>query len=249
MSGMFQRIARRRPDRSQEPVASIDQPTERFDPPARGEDDSGSAEAPTQRIEPVAPPDGAAPAGGQPLAPAAPPDGPAAAPAAPPASPAPAGGQPPAPAAPPDADLSQSAAGGQEASAPLPAPRRPGFRERGRMRRRLRYLRKLRELQVRDLGGLVFDLRRFERKRDDLIAQKIDRIRACDDELRALERALEERLPLRDVREPGIGGTCPRCFAIYGSADRFCASCGVALGGAAQGPALIAPPPGPNGDT
>ena len=89
------------------------------------------------------------------------------------------------------------------------------------MRRRLRYLRKLRELQVRDLGGLVFDLRRFERKRDDLVAQKIDQIRACDDELHALERALDERRDLRDVREPGIGGTCPRCFAIYGSADQL----------------------------
>jgi hypothetical protein len=127
-----------------------------------------------------------------------------------------------------------------------PAPRRPGFRARGRMRRRLRYLRKLRELQVRDLGGLVFDLRRFERKRDDLVAQKTDQIRACDDELHALERALEERRDLRDVREPGVGGTCPRCFAIFGSADKFCANCGAAFGGAVQGPAAqvpLAPPP------
>ncbi len=122
-----------------------------------------------------------------------------------------------------------------------PVPRRPGFRARGRMRRRLRYLRKLRELQVRDLGGLVFDLRRFEHKRDDLVAQKIDQIRACDDELRALERALDERRDLRDMREPGIGGTCPRCFAIYGSADKFCANCGAAFGGAVQGPAAQIP--------
>jgi hypothetical protein len=134
-----------------------------------------------------------------------------------------------------------------EAAGQVPAARRPGFRERGRMRRRLRYLRKLRELQVRDLGGLVFDLRRFERKRDDLVARKLDQIRACDDELHALEVALEERRELRDVREPGIGGTCPRCFAIHGSTDRFCASCGAALGGAVQGPALVAPqqPSGP----
>jgi hypothetical protein len=111
------------------------------------------------------------------------------------------------------------------------------------MRRRLRYLRKLRELQARDLGGLVFDLRRFERKRDDLIAQKIDQIRACDDELRSLELALRERRDVRDVREPGIGGTCPRCFAVFGSADRFCASCGAALGGAVQGPAQVPPAP------
>jgi hypothetical protein len=130
-------------------------------------------------------------------------------------------------------------------AAEAPVERRPGFRERGRMRRRLRYLRKLRELQVRDLGGLMFDLRRFERKRDDLVAQKVDRIRACDDELRALELALDERRDVRDVREPGIGGICPRCFAVHGSADRFCASCGAALGGAVQGPAQVAAAPAP----
>ena len=137
-----------------------------------------------------------------------------------------------------------AAAATPTSSAPAePVMRRPGFRERGRMRRRLRYLRQLRELQVRDLGGLVFDLRRFERKRDDLVAQKIDQMRACDDEVQALEVALDERRDIRDVREPGIGGTCPRCFAIHGSSDHFCATCGAALGGAAQGPAHVAPAP------
>jgi hypothetical protein len=163
-----------------------------------------------------------------PMAPLPPPPPEAAAPA-----PVSAAGAAPEPSAPADAAV------------PVPAPRRPGFRERGRMRRRLRFLRKLRELQVRDLGGLVFDLRRFERKRDDLVAQKLDQIRACDDELHALELALEERRELRDVREPGIGGTCPRCFAIHGSTDRFCSSCGAALGGAVQGPAPVAPQPQP----
>ncbi|MDO8189623.1 hypothetical protein Q7L71_28760, partial [Conexibacter sp. CPCC 205706] len=132
------------------------------------------------------------------------------------------------------------------AGQPVPAvERKPGFRERGRMRRRLRYLRRLRELQVRDLGGLAFDLRRFERKRDDLVAQKVDQIRACDDELHALETALAERRDVRDLRLPGIGGTCPRCFSIYGSSDRFCAHCGAALGGLAQGPAQVAAPAPP----
>jgi hypothetical protein len=128
-----------------------------------------------------------------------------------------------------------------------PVEHKPGFRERGRMRRRLRYLRRVRELQVRDLGGLVFDLRRYERKRDDLIAQKVDQIRASDDELRALEHTLDERRDIRDVRLPGIGGTCPRCFSLYGSTDRFCSHCGAALGGAGQGPAQVAPaaPPPP----
>lgn len=263
MSGMFQRIARRHADRSDEPA---DSSTEAQPAPAPAVADAPPApqpsatdpdqptvdvpaqEAPTERIDVVAP----APA----------PDQPAAFQPSGAASPA-----PPQPGAPlPATDLSARLQADQPASASAPAPaappqppaadavaapaRRPGFRARGRMRRRLRYLRKLRELQVRDLGGLVFDLRRFERKRDDLIAQKMDQIRACDDELHALELALDERRELRDVREPGIGGTCPRCFAVFGSADRFCANCGAALGGAVQGPAQVplapsvgAPPP------
>lgn len=245
MSGMFQRIARRHADRPDEPTAdtatepAADTPAATKAAPAAeaaaaetstGGDQSSvsqpSDDRPTERMEAVAPPaaDHVQPTADH-VQPAAPPSG---------AAPATAATQPAQAATPVATDPEQTV--GVE-----PAQRRPGFRARGRMRRRLRYLRKLRELQVRDLGGLVFDLRRFERKRDDLIAQKIDQIRACDDELHALERAIDERRDLRDVREPGIGGTCPRCFAIYGSADKFCSSCGAAFGGAVQGPAAQVP--------
>jgi hypothetical protein len=270
MSGMFQRIARRHSDRSDEsvaadnaaadttgtPVADAAQP----DLPAAGatpQDVAGSAkaaddrpgDAPTERIETVAPAAGVArPTGSQPVVPSEQPT--TLQPGVPPpavdlttrlaATDAPAAPQAqPAAAVPAAAPATQPEPAAAETLVAEPATRRPGFRARGRMRRRLRYLRKLRELQARDLGGLVFDLRRFERKRDDLVAQKIDQIRACDDELRALEVALDERRDLRDVREPGIGGTCPRCFAVFGSADRFCANCGAALGGAVQGPAQV----------
>jgi hypothetical protein len=236
MSGKFERIAHRQADRPDEDgdqaiadATATDQPTERMEavtpPPSDAAGDLPATPPPTTPPPPTIDLTTRIPAveatGAQPAA-AAQPD------------PA-----PQAPAAPADATAATVVA--------EPAPRRPGFRARGRMRRRLRYLRKLRELQVRDLGGLVFDLRRFERKRDDLVAQKIDQIRACDDELHALEQALEERRDLRDVREPGIGGTCPRCFAIYGSADKFCANCGAAFGGAVQGPAAQVPlaPPTP----
>jgi len=241
MSGMFQRIGRRHADRSDEQVPA-DHGTEAGGPPAAppadaaapaadaaapppGDEtvDAPTVDAPTERLQPVAAPPPAIDLTSHLPA--------AAAPASTPAQPG------PVPAAPQPATAEQTVA-------LAPAARRPGFRARGRMRRRLRYLRKLRELQVRDLGGLVFDLRRFGRAREDLVTQKVDQIRACDDELRALETALDERRDLRDVREPGIGGTCPRCFAIYGSADRFCANCGAALGGAVQSPAHVplAPP-------
>jgi len=238
MSGMFERIARRQADRPDEDDAQV---TAEAQPAAEPQAtaDLPTDDRPTERIEAVTP---AASDEATPAPPTSPPpptiDLTARISAAETTSaPQPASADT-APATQPDAPQGDATGGTLVAE---PAQRRPGFRARGRMRRRLRYLRKLRELQVRDLGGLVFDLRRFERKRDDLIAQKIDQIRACDDELHALERALDERRDLRDVREPGIGGTCPRCFAIYGSADKFCANCGAAFGGAVQGPAAQVP--------
>jgi hypothetical protein len=114
----------------------------------------------------------------------------------------------------------------EEATDAAPA----GFRSRGRMRRRLRYLRRARELGFRDLGGLVFDLRRFERDRPDLVDAKIHALHEVDTELRALERALGDRRELHELREPGIA-SCPRCGALHGSEARFCPSCGLALRG------------------
>jgi hypothetical protein len=239
MSGPFQRILRRggeRPeDRPEEPSAppaepALAQETTALEPVGQETAALQPVDQPTEATEPVAPP----PLDEQPTTvqpgPVAPPAAAEQPTTVQPAPVQPAPGEPVAPA--PEQPVE---------------PGRPGFRERGRLRRRLRYLRKLRELQVRDLGGLVFDLRRFERKRDDLVAQKIDQIRATDNELRVLETALEERRDLRDVREPGIGGTCPRCFALYGSNDRFCANCGAALGGAVQGPAQVTvPAPAPS---
>src|SRR5258707_298890 len=66
-----------------------------------------------------------------------------------------------------------------EQAAPTPAPTL-SFRERGRVRRRLRYVRRVRELQLRDLGGLVFELRRFGREREDLVAEKVSQLAATD---------------------------------------------------------------------
>jgi hypothetical protein len=137
--------------------------------------------------------------------------------------------------------------GGEEASAaadPAPVPAadersearvgEPGLRERGRLRRRLRYLRKARELALRDLGGLVFDLHRFGRERGQgpaqLVRDKLAELRAADRELRGLEAVLGDRRRLRELREPGVGGTCPSCGSLYASYAHFCEMCGVRLG-------------------
>src|ERR1700677_4085380 len=66
----------------------------------------------------------------------------------------------------------------------------PGFSERGRMRRRARFLRKARELAYRDLGGLVFNLHRFGQRNDALVIAKLSTLSQIDAELRSLETAL-----------------------------------------------------------
>jgi hypothetical protein len=111
------------------------------------------------------------------------------------------------------------------------APPQPTFRNRGRLRRRMRFLRRVRELGFRDLGGLVFDQHKFNRPNEDLVRGKVAALAAVDHELRALEEALGEKRDITELREPGITA-CPRCGTLHGSDARFCPSCGLALSGA-----------------
>ncbi|HEY5318795.1 MAG TPA: hypothetical protein VIJ20_12475, partial [Solirubrobacteraceae bacterium] len=122
--------------------------------------------------------------------------------------------------------------------APAPAPTTVApleFRERGQLRRRARYLRRLREVQIRDLGGFVLELHRFDTWRGDLVGIKVAKAAETDRELRAIESRLGEARPVREVREAGIGGMCSQCGTIHGSVDRFCSACGTAVS-AADGP-------------
>jgi hypothetical protein len=117
---------------------------------------------------------------------------------------------------------------------------KPGFGERGRMRRRARFLRKARELAYRDLGGLVFDLHRFGQRNDPLVLAKLAMLRRLDTELRELEQVLHDRRPVTVLREVGIAA-CPRCAALHGSDDRFCPGCGIAFDANADRPISTAP--------
>jgi hypothetical protein len=125
---------------------------------------------------------------------------------------------------------------------------RASFRDRGRLRRRLRFLRRARELAYRDIGGLIFDMRRFGRNRQDLLDAKLGALGTVDQELRALERALDDRRPIHELREPGIS-SCPRCGALHDSEANFCPHCGLQLGGPRAmgevGGAIAAPPQAP----
>ena len=129
-----------------------------------------------------------------------------------------------------------------------PGPDSASFRDRGRLRRRLRFLRRARELAFRDVGGLIFDMRRFGRDRPDLVEAKLNALAAVDQELRALERVLDDRRPIHELREPGLS-SCPRCGALHASEDNFCPRCGLQFGGAQAmgevGGAIAAPPQAP----
>ncbi len=116
-----------------------------------------------------------------------------------------------------------------------------GFAERARARRRLRFLRRARELGFRDLGGLVFDLHRFGRERDDLVSAKVHTLAVMDQELRALEALLRERRAVTVLHEPGIVA-CPRCAAIHGTESNYCPNCGLPTGGRVEMPMAVPTP-------
>ena len=97
---------------------------------------------------------------------------------------------------------------------PAAEPIAPTFLSRGRLRRRLRYVRRAREIALRDLGGLVFDLHRFGRDRNDLVDQKLTALSALDAEMRALGQALEDPDDVTVLREPGLA-SCARCGALH----------------------------------
>ena len=109
-------------------------------------------------------------------------------------------------------------------------PANPTWRERGRLRRRLRYLREVRELGYRDLGGLVFDQHRFQRPNDGLVQGKVLAIDAVDRELRAIEQALRAGTLVTELALPGVSA-CQRCGALHGSDARYCPQCGLAFAG------------------
>jgi hypothetical protein len=132
---------------------------------------------------------------------------------------------------------------------PAEARMRPPAGRRGRLRRRLRYLRRARELMLRDLGGLLYEVHRTGGGNVDahatVIGAKVQRIAGLDAEAHALETALAAPRSETVVFEPGVGGTCETCGELYGGDAHFCANCGATIGTAAPvTPAEATPPTG-----
>lgn len=105
-------------------------------------------------------------------------------------------------------------------------PAEGSLRDRARIRARARYLRRLRELQLRDIGGFMLEQHRRAHNRPDLVAEKVTGAAATDAELRELERTLAQGRPLSELREAGIAGACAGCGTVHGSGDRYCSWCG-----------------------
>jgi len=99
-----------------------------------------------------------------------------------------------------------------------------GFLQRAVIRRRVRFLRRRRELALHDLGE----------PGEAPLAEKLASLSALDGELATLQRALELREELAVLHEPGIN-SCPQCSTIHDSAANFCPTCGRPTAG--EGPA------------
>jgi hypothetical protein len=106
-----------------------------------------------------------------------------------------------------------------------------GFLQRASLRRRLLFLRRSREVALRDLGGFVHEAHRQGEARPALLSEKLAALDALEGERQTLERALDDRQELVVLREPGITA-CPQCSTIHGSDARFCPGCGIPTRGA-----------------
>jgi hypothetical protein len=107
---------------------------------------------------------------------------------------------------------------------------RPG-RSRGRfvlpppgvLRRERRTLLKTREAELRDLGGLLVEMYRQNRFREDLVRERCERLLELD------ERALHVEGLLSALRRGLPPGRC-ECGALLVWNAHFCANCGRAAG-------------------
>ena len=106
-----------------------------------------------------------------------------------------------------------------------------GSRERGRMRRRLRELRRLREAQLLELGALVLEAHKHGRSDSPVIKTKAAEAAATDAEARAVADALGTDACLDTIVSSGIAGPCPTCGTLASTAWRFCSTCGTPLDG------------------
>jgi hypothetical protein len=110
-------------------------------------------------------------------------------------------------------------AAGAEAT---PTPRRRALPTAGHLRRERRNLLRIREQRIRDLGGLVLEMYRQDRFRQDLIYEQTAEIVALEERL----REVDELLIAASNRRAAAEVRCEQCGSPIYRGARFCPSCG-----------------------
>ena len=120
--------------------------------------------------------------------------------------------------------------------------RRQGRRARsslppaGVLRRERRALLRFREERLRDLGGLLLEMFRRDRFREDLVRERCEELLEIDDHLAALDSLLGLSWAAPDRARCACGAAiagdakfCPACGRSLGEASRRCPACGSGL--------------------
>ena len=118
--------------------------------------------------------------------------------------------------------------------------KRPGSRERGAMRRRLRQRRKLRDALLMELGALVMEAHRHGRDDAGVVKSKATEVAAVDAETVALAEELNEGGDVARLSTTGLAAPCHACGALVSTRARFCEHCGTDLGARPEPEAPVA---------
>jgi rubrerythrin len=111
-----------------------------------------------------------------------------------------------------------------EPGAAAPPRRRRYLPPPSRLRRERRALLRYREQRIRDLGGLVLEMYRQDRFRQDIVHEQAAEIVSMEERLREVDRLLTARTT-RSVRSL----RCTQCGTPLYPGARFCPSCGQSL--------------------
>jgi|SRR5438067_11584614 len=109
-----------------------------------------------------------------------------------------------------------------DAEAQPPRPRRLPLPSPGRLRRERRGLARLREQRIRDLGGVVLEMYRQDRFRQDLVYEQAVEIVALEERLQDLDQLLAAAASRRSSRTV----RCAQCGVPLFAGARYCPSCG-----------------------
>jgi double zinc ribbon protein len=115
-------------------------------------------------------------------------------------------------------------------------PARSAVPPAGVLRRERRALLQFREERLRDLGGLLLEMFRRDRFREDLIRERCEELLEIDDHLAAVDSLLGLSWALPEQGRCTCGAAvadgaefCAACGRAVGDPSRQCAACGSAL--------------------